>query len=86
MRSVLSAFALTAALSLSGCATHKEVTAPCKRPEGISSYAGEARKAPKPAADQLNALAGATGGCGPLYPVNVEDPKDIRSERTAAQP
>lgn len=64
-------FSAALALSLSGCASHKEITAPCKRPAGLTSYAGQSAKQPTPAADALVTLAGETGGCSPLYPVNV---------------
>lgn len=74
-------FSAGLALSLSGCASHKEVTAPCKRPAGLSSYASQSAKQPTPAADALVTLAGETGGCGPLYPVNVS-----ADDATAQQP
>lgn len=57
---------------LSGCASHKELTAPCKRPEGLASYAPETESASNPAARQLQRLAGDKTSCGPLYPVNFD--------------
>lgn len=55
---------------VSGCASHKELTAPCKRPEGLAFYAPKADSASNPAAHQVQRLAGEE--CGPLYPVNVD--------------
>jgi hypothetical protein len=65
---VIMAFSLV--LSLTGCASHKEVTAPCKRPAELASFAVEEQRPATPAALQLQKLGRAPSDCGPLYPVN----------------
>lgn len=49
------------AAAVAGCGTPKEMTAPCKRPANLLSYASEPA-APSPFAAR---------GCGPMLPVNT---------------
>lgn len=57
---------------LAACASHKEVTAPCKRPADFTSFAAEEVRAASPAEGYLQIMAGMSSDCGPLYPVNPE--------------
>ena len=70
MRQSIVVMALSLVLSLTGCASHKEVTAPCKRPAELTPFADDDPHSAAPAALQLQKLGRAPSDCGPLYPVN----------------
>ena len=74
---------LTAALA--GCASHKELSAPCKRPDSALSYQAEWQASHYPANEQLTKLAHPNADCGPMAQIN-SNPDDLIASITEAPP
>ena len=74
-------FVVASSIALSACASHKEMTAPCKRPSSVvageNAYAAQAQTIQTPAQLSLNRLVDTA--CGPLYPINTELTTDLKN-------
>ena len=78
---------LAAVLSsvLAGCASHKELSAPCKRPDSALSYQAEWQAPRSEASRQLAKLARPNADCGPMASIN-SNPDDLIASITEAPP
>jgi hypothetical protein len=73
------------AATLSGCASHKELSAPCKRPDSALSYQVERQPSHNPASEQLRKLAHTSADCGPMTLINF-NPDDLIAAIAEAPP
>jgi hypothetical protein len=76
---------LVLASALTGCASHKELSAPCKRPDSALSYQVERQPSQNPASEQLRKLAHPSADCGPMAQIN-SNPDDGIVSITEAPP
>jgi hypothetical protein len=74
---------LVLASALAGCASHKELSAPCKRPDSALSYQAERQPSDNPASEQLRKLAHPSADCGPMALIN-SNPDDLITSITEA--
>ena len=82
-RALTLGFVLAAALA--GCASHKELSAPCKRPDSALSYQAEWQAPRIAASQQLTRLAHPSADCGPMALIN-SNPDDGIVAITEASP
>jgi hypothetical protein len=76
---------LVLAAVLAGCASHKELSAPCKRPDSALSYQAEWQAPRSAASQQLTRLAHPSPDCGPMALIN-SNPDDGIVSITEAPP
>jgi hypothetical protein len=76
---------LVLAAALAGCASHKELSAPCKRPDSALSYQAEWRAPRSEASRQLTKLAHPNADCGPMALINF-NPDDLIASIVEAPP